>query len=370
VKKVTRRVEKVNAEVVGLDVHASMVAYCVLNRRGDELESGEVRGDRESVMALLARVVGRKKSHVTLEASGSSLWLYDEAAERYGAERVHLAHAFKVQAIANSRSKNDANDAFWLAYLTHEGRLPEAYMPQGAYRELRIATRERMQAVQTATKAKVVLKGHLRQMGDVLARSSFDSDAVLKKVAELAWRTGGVRGQALLHGLKRLKDARQEEAAWNVTISELAKELPEVGLLASQLPGIGPTLAATIVAETGPIRRFHSPKALSRYTGLTPTDRSTGGKVLHGGISREGSAPLRWALMQAVTICMRMTKGPGAAVARWIKSREMRMRGRNKAKVAAAHKMATAIWRLVHIPEGFDAAKPFGGVPEQAMATA
>lgn len=173
---------------------------------------------------------------------------------------------------------------------------------------------------------------------------------------------------ALRAAVRRLDTAADEVAEWNARIAELVKDLPEVKAIEDAIPGMGRVLAATVVAETGPIERFHSPRALAKYTGLTPSDRSTGGKMIHGGISREGNPSLRWALVQAVTICGRMRWGAGGAIRTWLESRQRRMGSKGKAKVAAAHKLAEAIWRLVHHPEGFDVARPFGGAPASEAA--
>ena len=131
-KKLTSRVKKVGAQVVGLDVHKQMIAYCILDRSGCEVASGEIGARPAALEKLMKRFVGRKQSHFSFECSGYSLWVYDLLVDRYGAERVHVAQSKKIRAIANSQEKNDANDAFWLAYLTHEGRLPESYVPRGA----------------------------------------------------------------------------------------------------------------------------------------------------------------------------------------------------------------------------------------------
>lgn len=94
-------------------------------------------------------------------------------------------------------------------------------------------------------------------------------------------------------------------------MEELSAGLPAVQALQACIPGVGPVLSATIVAETGPIERIHSPKALARYAGLTPSERSSGGQQRNGAITKEGSAQLRWALVQAEMGARRCRKGPG-----------------------------------------------------------
>ena len=100
-KKLTQPVRKVNAEVIGLDVHKDLIVYSLFNRRGEELESGKLSSRREDLSRFLKIKIGRKKTHVTFEASRSSLWVYQLLAEMYGKDRVHLAQANKIRAIAN-----------------------------------------------------------------------------------------------------------------------------------------------------------------------------------------------------------------------------------------------------------------------------
>jgi transposase len=66
------------------------------------------------------------------------------------------------------------------------------------------------------------------------------------------------------------------------------------------LPGIGPVLAAVIVAEIGDIRRFPGPGRLACWAGLTPRHYESGTKVIRGHITRQGSRMLRWAMVEAI----------------------------------------------------------------------
>jgi transposase len=367
-KKLTRRVRKVNAEVIGLDVHQDLIVYSHLDRQGDEISAGKLPSSGEVLKRWLAGVVGRKKTHVALEASGGMLWIYDLLVSKYGLERVHVAQSRRIRAIANSQEKNDANDAWWLAYLTHEGRLPESYIPVGSLRELRLATRERRAAIEMRTGVIVRLRSHLRQLGVRMPTAQFTSQrgwAFLKQLAET--REDGL-GRALQLGLDRIERLEADIRGWEECIEELIVRFPLAAALQQEIPGVGPVLAATITAEAGPVGRFATARAFARYTGLTPSDRSSGGKTMHGGITREGSPHLRWALTQAAVCCCRGKRGAPKAVGDWIRAKQRRMGNKAKARVAAARKLAESIWRLFHWGECFDAAKPFGGIPVDVVA--
>jgi transposase len=102
--------------------------------------------------------------------------------------------------------------------------------------------------------------------------------------------------------------------------------------------GIGPTIAAILVAEIGDIERFSSPAALCSWAGLTPRHHDSDTKMLRGAITKQGSKLVRWALIEAIS---RYHGGPGlAANYRRIAER----RGTNKARVAIARKVLTLVY--------------------------
>ncbi len=363
-KKLVRPVRKVNTEVVGLDVHQELIVFTRMDRHGDEIEQGKLASTKEALLGLLERC--EKPLHIAFEAGGSTFWIYDFLVAELGEEYVHVVQAKKIQAIANSTEKNDFNDSWWLAYLTYEGRLPECYVPIGTLRELRLAVRERFEIVKLITRGKVRLRSHLRQMGIRLPVHKIESVEAWNSLVDLGENHGGVQGQAILHYLGLLQHLLDALHGWEETITELGKDLPAVRTIEEEMPGFGPVLSAVVVAELGPIDRFTSAKAMARYTGLTPSDRSSAGKARPGSITREGSEHLRWAMTQAAMACLRCRSGAGLAVGNWIRTKERRMGCKGKARVAGARKLTESIWRLFHWGERFDMAKPFGGVPAMA----
>ena len=167
-KTLVRTQPKVNAEFVGLDVHRDTIVFERLTRSGSNAGGGSFRTRRADLDEFLDNTIGRKHSHVVLEASGSTEWIYDVLVSRYGAKRVHVAHAKGLRMISKSTQKNDENDAWWLAYMAQEGRLPVAVMPSPAYREFRFATRHRMALVQSRTSAVAALRAWIVLRDDVV----------------------------------------------------------------------------------------------------------------------------------------------------------------------------------------------------------
>ena len=108
-----------------------------------------------------------------------------------------------------------------------------------------------------------------------------------------------------------------------------------------QLPGIGPVLAAVIVAEIGDVTRFKNAGQLCSWAGLTPRHRESDLKVTRGHVTKQGSRTLRWALTEAIQRIGKDTVIGGAKEA--IIARRGK-EARNIAKVAAARKLLTLVY--------------------------
>ena len=69
------------------------------------------------------------------------------------------------------------------------------------------------------------------------------------------------------------------------------------------IPGIGPTLGATIFSEIGDISRFPSPAKLAAFAGIDPSVKQSGEfQSSHAHMSKRGSPYLRRAIWQASVI--------------------------------------------------------------------
>lgn len=74
--------------------------------------------------------------------------------------------------------------------------------------------------------------------------------------------------------------------------------------------GVAKVTALTVLAETGDFSRFEKASQFAAYVGLIPSDYSSGGKTLHGGITKAGNKTVRTALIEAVQA---LVKGSGTS---------------------------------------------------------
>ena len=106
-----------------------------------------------------------------------------------------------------------------------------------------------------------------------------------------------------------LERARWVLGDWRAATTRLAQVetrmvevLDELGLteLVTSIPGVSAVGAAAMLAETGDLTRFDSPRALVKHAGLCPRDNSSGTFTGRSQISRRGRPRLRLAAWRAV----------------------------------------------------------------------
>lgn len=358
-KKINRVRARFNGLSVGLDIHKNFIEYCVLTRSGDQGSSGRMASDRATLEKWIQELRKKGPLQVSLEACGCFVWVFDTLVEQLGRKCVHVAQPSRLHVIANSMEKNDSNDAWWLAYLLYEQRLPEAFVAEGALRDLRIATRELRACTNMRSDLIRRFRSHLAQAGETLRKSWHASKLGRAAAKKLISRMSGERALALRALLREIQRFGRDVLYWRARVGTLAVQLPAVKIISAEMPGFGPVIASTVVAELGSPERFRNQKAYAKSTGLTPGYRESGGKGAQVGITRQGSSHARWAFTRAVIGCMRSKRDVwGVQIRRWIEERAA-YKPKRKLIVAAARKLAEGVWRLFALGEVFDLARAF-----------
>ena len=84
------------------------------------------------------------------------------------------------------------------------------------------------------------------------------------------------------------------------------------------VPGIGPLIATAIEALAPPPETFRSGRDFAAWVGLTPVQRSTGGKERLGRTSRMGERTLRRLLIVAASGVVRWARRKGVPAGSWL----------------------------------------------------
>lgn len=298
---------------------------------GEALEVVRINNDVESLAAVMARA--GEAPEVVLEATYGWYWAAD-ALEAAGAV-VHLAHPLGVKGFTYRRVKNDVRDASDLADLLRMGRLPQAWVAPPATRELRELVRHRAKLVALRSGCKNEVHAVLAKLGVQVPMSDLFAERGLELLRHVQAPAPYV---ARIQSLQRLITDLDVEVDLFARLAR-GKLAADPGYHAVQtIPGIGPVLAAVLVAELGDITRFRSAAHLASWAGLTPRHRESDAHVHRGRITKQGSKLVRWAAVESVK-----QLGPRTGVGP-LRERVAATRGRNIGTVAAARRQIELVF--------------------------
>lgn len=112
------------------------------------------------------------------------------------------------------------------------------------------------------------------------------------------------------------------------------------------IPGIGPIGATALAASVGDPAQFKSGRQFAAWLGLTPRQRSSGGKERLGRITKMGDNYLRQLLVVGATALVRSARSKPETV----DPRFVALLARKPARVASvaiANKMARIAWAIM-----------------------
>lgn len=134
------------------------------------------------------------------------------------------------------------------------------------------------------------------------------------------------------------------------------------------LPGIGPIIALTILAEAGDIRRFSHHRQFLKYCGLDLAKQQSGSQRGREQLSKRGNARLRVAFWTAGVVAIRLRENSFKdKYDRYIKSNPGDADLRRKALTAVAAKVARVAYSVVKKGQPyqrfFEQSLPSGSIP-------
>jgi transposase len=279
-------------------------------------------------------------SHIVLETCAESFRLADAALLRNHRVRVVPATLAKALGVGARGTKTDRRDARALSEASCRlDELPTVHIPSLPSRARKTMLSMRDALVSSRTALINAVKGWMRTELTRCRRGSPESFP--KRIREALKGAIPAYVERNLLALDTL----------NIQIREADRELEQLAQADSvvrslmSVPGVGPQTAVAVVATLDDVARFDSAHKVQAYLGLTPGERSSGDSKHRVGITKAGSARVRWLLIQAAWTMRRVAKTHPLAL--WAADVEKR-RGRFVAVVALARKLAGilfAIWR-------------------------
>ncbi len=250
-------------------------------------------------------------------------------------QELWIGHAQKIRAMAPQRQKNDDRDAAHLLDLLVQGKFPRVWQPSEEQRDARCLILHRHSLVRLRTKLNNQLAAIARSEGLQTKVRSVKGRAALEALPLPGWTAR--RRQELLELLDAV-EAKIEPL--DQEIARKAAEDPAASRLLTY-PGVGPITALYLPLIIGESGRFPSGDHFASYLGLVPAEYSSGGKQRFGGMTKQGNRVARFLLVEAAQSAAR--KDPE------LKSfylRLARSKGRPKAKIALARKLAVRLFLL------------------------
>lgn len=160
--------------------------------------------------------------------------------------------------------------------------------------------------------------------------------------------------EVLLHHLREASAALDEKICLlDKEIARRTKE-DEVARRLMTIPGVGPITATAVTALAPPATTFRKSRDFAAWLGLTPLQKSTGGKQKLGATSKMGERTIRRLLIIGAASAIHHATRRGLAPTSWL-GRLLARKPRMLVIVALANKMARIIWALLTKDEDYRA---------------
>jgi len=118
------------------------------------------------------------------------------------------------------------------------------------------------------------------------------------------------------------------------------------------IPGIGPVGATALAASVTDPHQFRSGRQFAAWLGLTPLQKSSGGKERLGRITKMGDKYLRKLLIHGARSALPSLATSATPLGGWLRGLMARMH-KNAAVVALANKLARIAWAVLRHGESF-----------------
>ncbi len=257
----------------------------------------------------------------------------------------------------NTKTKTDAKDCERLLRLFRVGELETVLVPEQRDRTFRRTIMHRGKLVERRASAynaiRAACKRHQVALATGEAAWSQEGLALLEAMVEPVVSSDDVPSMDdaqtwLLEVAHLVAQIRLLSAQIEQVEAIIARELvrrPEAKIVQSA-PGIGPQLAAVMLAFIGDPRRFANGKRLASYAGLVPRVYQSGQTERMGHITKAGNVRLRKLLINAAWIAVRYNPWAKATFERLTGGSRNRSR-RKIAIVAVARRLLIRCWAMM-----------------------
>lgn len=331
---------------IGLDIAKNVFQAHGADASGQQIFSRRIT--RAKVLEFFAK---QPKCLVALEACGG--------AHHWARELTQLGHEVRLIPPAYvkpfvKRQKNDAADAEAICEAVQRPSMRTVAIKSEEQQASALVFRTRDLLVRQRTQTINAIRGHMAEFGWVAPRGPswvmLLGDLIEEEIG--ASLPEGARNMFRVM-LSMLEEFDRQIAALDKEIARRARE-DEVARRLMTIPGIGPVTATAIAALAPEAETFRRGRDFAAWLGLTPRQKSTGGKTRLGRTSRMGERTLRRLLIIGASTVVQHASRRGAPEGSWLAGMLAR-KPRMLVTVAQANRTAHIVWAVLAKKEDYRA---------------
>jgi transposase len=323
---------------VGLDLAKKVFHVVCCNRAGKLIKKKKLT--RTKLLAYFAQL---PPCLVGMEACASAHY-WGREIEKLG-HTVKLLPPKKVKAYIQGQ-KNDYNDAAGIA----EAATRESIRPVSikTIEQQDLQSLQRMRSARTKERTSLCnqIRGLLGEYGIIIPKGISQVRSQVPEILEDAENNLSSQMRYWIHrSYRQLLSADEEVAFYTRELEKISRENVDCQRLKS-LPGFGPIVASAYVSHVGDGQAFKRGREVSASIGIVPRQHSSGDKAVLLSISKRGNSTLRSLMIHGARSVVRHAEGKDDPLSQWI-NRIKATRGKNKAAVALANKLARIAWAMI-----------------------
>jgi transposase len=312
----------------------------------------QVHGADAAGHVLFRRRVTRSKLLGFLAAQAPCVVAMEACASaHYWAREIgKLGHCVRLIAPAYvkpfvKRQKNDAADAEAICEAAQRPSMRFVPVKTEEQQANAIVFRARDLLVHQRTQCVNALRGHLFEYGYVFPQG-ITHVATLVALVEDPQSSLPEGARVILRLLVDTFTALDSQiATLDAEINQRSKADPTARRLMT-IPGVGPITATAITALVPAVQGFAAGRDFAAWLGLTPLQKSTGGKQKLGAVSKRGERTIRRLLIIGASAVVQQASRRGAPKGSWL-AQMLARKPKMLVTVALANKMARVIWALL-----------------------
>jgi transposase len=330
---------------IGLDI-----AKQVFHAHGADASGAPLFSRRITRQKLLEFFASQPKCTVAMETcSGSHYWARE--LQRMGHDIRLIAPNYVKPYV--KRQKNDAADAAGICEAAQRPTMRFVAVKSEEQQASAAVFRTRDLLVRQRTQTINALRGLLSEYGWIAPKGLFHVAGMMARVEDPSCDLPQSARSVFLMMIGIIRDHDKRIRELDREITKRAREDADARRLMT-IPGIGPITATALLALAPPANSFRNGRDFAAWVGLTPLQRSTGGKQKLGEITKMGERTLRRLLIIGSAAVVLHAAKRGAPRGSWLEQM-MARKPRMLVTVAHANKMARIVWAVLATGEVYRA---------------